>query len=246
MQASNVSNEVVGNGRMQSPTDAPPEAWWRLSSGVREPAMNMAVDEALLEVASGWDCPVFRTYGWDRPAATFGYFQRFSEVAAMVDLRPLIRRPTGGGVVPHDTDWTYSVVVPPVHAWYRLSAVESYQRMHRWLQAAFGRMEVHTELADCCDPRGAGQCFVGADRYDLLCSGRKIAGAAQRRNRHGLLIQGSVQPPRSSLARMDWESAMMSVANVQWSPFVVDPALEARIGELAAGRYALPSYNEKR
>ena len=47
-----------------------------------------------------------RFYAWLEPAATFGYFQRFAEVERMTLLRPLLRRPTGGGLVPHAADWT--------------------------------------------------------------------------------------------------------------------------------------------
>ena len=36
---------------------------------------------------------------------------------------------------------------------------------------------------------------MGYEKFDLLWHGKKIAGAAQRRDKSGLLIQGSVQPP---------------------------------------------------
>ncbi len=37
----------------------------------RAAALNMAIDEALLEIATG---PVIRFYKWDHPALSFGYF----------------------------------------------------------------------------------------------------------------------------------------------------------------------------
>jgi hypothetical protein len=46
-----------------------------------------------------------------------------------------------------------------------------------------------------------GACFAGHERFDLLWRGRKIAGAAQRRNQLGLLIQGSVQLPPAAFLR---------------------------------------------
>ena len=57
----------------------------------------MACDEVLLEAALRLAQPIVRLYGWTEPAATFGYFQKYAEVEAMTELRPLIRRPTGGG-----------------------------------------------------------------------------------------------------------------------------------------------------
>ena len=101
----------------------------------------MALDEALLEATTSLGRPVLRFYGWTEPAATFGYFQRYDDIARTTHLRPLIRRPTGGGLVAHDADWTYSVVIPPTHPWHALSAVDSYRRMHEWVRAAFAKLD---------------------------------------------------------------------------------------------------------
>src|SRR5436189_4258680 len=68
-------------------------------------AMNMAIDEALLEHAK---IPLIRFYRWYSPALSFGYFGRFSDVAEHADVRDLVRRWTGGGIVFHGDDLTYS------------------------------------------------------------------------------------------------------------------------------------------
>src|SRR5882724_2282408 len=123
--------------------------WFLLNSGRCDSAFNMALDEALLEAVSRLGKPVLRFYGWTEPAASFGYFQKYSEVERATHLRPLIRRPTGGGLVPHDADWTYSAVFPPGHEWYLLKAEESYRRIHDWLRLAFAELKVETALAPC-------------------------------------------------------------------------------------------------
>ena len=221
-----------------------------VNSGRNDAAFNMAVDEALLEAMPRWRVPVLRFYGWTERAASFGYFQKFADVERATLLRPLVRRPTGGGLVPHDADWTYSVAFPTNHEWYSTSAVESYQRIHEWIRAAFGKMNVATELASCCRKSEPGQCFVGYEKFDVLWQGRKIAGAAQRRNKLGLLIQGSVQPPPVSLARGDWESAMHAVGaevlGAEWAEAKPDADFSARVAELARVKYSQKSYNEKR
>jgi hypothetical protein len=53
--------------------------------------------------------------------------------------------------------------------------------------------------------------FFRLRKSDVLWHGKKIAGAAQRRNKLGLLIQGSVQPPPISLSPPDWQKAMCDV-----------------------------------
>jgi lipoate-protein ligase A len=220
--------------------------WLLLDSGPCGAAFNMAMDETLLEMLLQLQKPVLRFYGWTEPAATFGYFQRFAEVEQAISLRPLIRRPTGGGIVPHDADWTYSLTFPPGHEWHRLLAEESYRRAHEWIQSAFARLGIETELATCCKKSAPGQCFVGHEKFDLLWHGQKVAGAAQRRNKLGLLIQGSVQPPPLQLNRKDWEPAMCAVAGGEWLNLVPEPALLARADELTARKYAQRDHLERR
>ena len=166
------------------------------------------------------------------------------------DSLPLVRRPTGGGLVPHDADWTYSLAFPPGDAWYSLSATDSYRRVHEWIQAAFARLGLATDLAPSCLKTQAGQCFAGWEKFDVLWRGQKVAGAAQRRTRDGLLIQGSVQPPRLSQARANWEQAMCdegcSGQGAKWVEFKPDAPLAERAQELVRQKYSQASYNQKR
>jgi lipoate-protein ligase A len=232
--------------------------WLRLNSGACPAAFNMALDEALLESMSRLGRPVLRFYGWTEPAATFGYFQKYADVERTTHLRPLIRRSTGGGIVPHDADWTYSLAFPPGHEWHSLKAEESYRRVHEWIQSAFAKLNMETELAPRSqksairNPQSAIGCFVGHEKFDVLWHGGKIAGAAQRRNQLGLLIQGSVQS-RSigiSIARPDWQKAMGDVGRVEfgveWSDFAPDETLRERAEFLAKQKYSQPVFIRKR
>jgi lipoate-protein ligase A len=225
------------------------DSWYLMRSAPCASPLNMAVDETLLLSMPRLERPVLRFYGWIEPAATFGYFQKFQDVESLTALRPLIRRPTAGGIVPHDKDWTYSLAFPAGHEWYALKAVESYRRVHEWLQSAFAHLGVETEVAPCCAKAAPGQCFIGHEQYDLLWQGRKIAGAAQRRTRLGLLIQGSVQPPPLRITRRDWENSFCRSgpgAQVTWVSLDLDSTLRGEAEALAAKRYALDSYNQKR
>ena len=226
------------------------ETWYLLDSGAGGPAWNMALDEALLEFAPQTGRPVLRFYGWLEPAATFGYSQKYVEIEKLTRLRPLARRPTGGGLVPHDADWTYSLVFPPGHFWCRFKAVESYRRVHEWVRDAFAKMGVAATLSPASQKEIPSQCFTGAEKDDVLWQGRKIAGAAQRRTRDGLLIQGSVQPPPIGLEREQWERAMCEIARtrfcVQWQPMPTHGKIEELANELRLRKYSQPSYNRKR
>ena len=231
-----------------------------LNSGKCGAAFNMALDEALLENISQLGKPVLRFYGWTEPAATFGYFQKFSEVERAILLRPLIRRPTGGGIVPHDADWTYSFVVPPNHEWYSLKAIESYCRIHEWIQNAFAKLKIETELASeskVQSPKSkvVSACFISYEKSDVLWRGKKIAGAAQRRNKSGLLIQGSIQPPlfqKSEVGgrRPDFENAVRAVAvenfKIKWENLSLNEEFRSHVQELSRQKYSQNNYNQKR
>ncbi len=216
---------------------------WHSQAG--SPAWNMAADELLLQHTAALGQAIMRFYSWDQPSASFGYFQRFTDVEALTDLRPILRRPTAGGLVRHaENEWTYSLIFPPTHPWWQLKAEESYHRVHVWVRRAFEDCGVATELCPEARPAGAGQCFVGAEKNDLLHCGNKIAGAAQRRNRDGLLIQGSVQAKSTGINRKAWEKSML--AESDWSEWEPEETFTVETTALAKCKYSADTYNQKR
>lgn len=195
-------------------------------------AENMAVDFLLLQRYPESAAPRFRHYEWRGPAFTFGFSQKISFVRAHLpagETCDLCRRPTGGGLVDHRHDWTYSLVLPRGHALYDERATLSYRAVHECLAAALSALGQPAAVKQECDPDvggselardespesrasslpppaiGPGVCFQRAELHDVVNSvtGAKIAGAAQKRNRHGLLFQGSIG--KSAVGPVDWE-----------------------------------------
>jgi lipoate-protein ligase A len=107
-----------------------------------------------------------------------------------------------------------------------------------------------TELAGHTFHTTPGQCFVGAEQFDVLHQGAKVAGAAQRRSRQGLLIQGSIQPPAFALDRRHWQTQMLQTATRQWQVTWERINLPDPVGvsaaELAVTKYSQDKHNRKR
>lgn len=182
-------------------------------------AENMATDFLLLQRYPKPGVARFRHYGWRGPAWTFGYSQKIAFVRTQLppDANPneICRRPTGGGVVDHRDDWTYALVIPRGYALEELRATESYRRVHECLATALCAQGVPAVVKTSCEPPAeseqacgpAGVCFQRAELYDVVHgdTGEKIAGAAQKRNKHGLLFQGSLWRPAAGAAPVDWD-----------------------------------------
>lgn len=171
-------------------------------------AANMAADFALLQRYPAESAARFRHYGWQNPAVSFGYSQKWADVAQLYPNLECIRRPTGGGIVDHAADWTYCLVIPHAHPSYDQPAPLTYRLIHEALAEALGQQGIPAALQpeDREDAKGAvGVCFQQAEAHDviLLPAGGKVAGAALKRNKRGLLLQGSVS--RSPLERVVWE-----------------------------------------
>lgn len=162
-------------------------------SELRSAALNMAVDEALLETAAS---PTLRFYRWRGPALSFGYFGSYADVADQRGHREIVRRWTGGGVVPHGGDLTYSVIIPASHPFFARSSLAIYSDLHEAIRGALKANGIDATLANSVSPKASEDCFANAVRADVISEGRKIAGAAHRRSRAGLLHQGSIQNAR--------------------------------------------------
>ena len=154
---------------------------------------NMECDQRMLEVAS---IPTLRVYRWAPQWASFGYFgNELAAAQALAHKRNWVRRPTGGGVVDHDEDWTYSLAIPSGHELAQLRGSASYHFIHQALCAALNQEGIGEFCLETRQPvASALTCFTSPVTFDVVdASGEKWAGAGQRRYRHGLLHQGSVR-----------------------------------------------------
>lgn len=217
-------------------------------------AMNMAIDEALLEYAT---IPLIRFYRWRSSALSFGYFGRFTDIARYQCERDLVRRWTGGGIVFHGEDLTYSLVIPASDTAFAESSISIYEKIHLALCDALretGQPAVVVADAD----RGPGSatvatrtgisdagynCFANPVRADVMIDGRKIAGAAQRRTRRGLLQQGSIQGIEFGNSLTEQFPQALSTNCRERK---VDEEILSRASKLAEQKYGTESWLRKR
>lgn len=217
---------------------------WRLIlDGASAAAYNMAVDEALLREVKA---PILRIYNWEADAQTLGYFQKWTDAIPGV---PFVRRYTGGGLVDHRQDQTYTVVLPRDHDWMKLATPESYSKIHEGVLAAIQRIGIASQLAPCCDDNESNACFQKAVKYDITApSGAKLSGAAQRRTREGMLHQGSIllpDPTQNEALRQVLAQAMGETLGFDWELSELTSEEAKRAQELAVERYATDAWNNR-
>ncbi len=158
-------------------------------------AWNMAVDEALLEESLRSGTIFLRLYRWSEPTVSLGYFQSETELRRDPRLAnlPSVRRLSGGGAILHHHEQTYSCSLPLSH---RL-AQQPY-RLYEEIHAVF--VSWLTECGVQVTARGRNSdrkeepflCFLREAAPDLVVSGHKILGSAQRRRRGAVLQHGSL------------------------------------------------------
>jgi lipoate-protein ligase A len=213
------------------------DAWHLLQSPPGAAAWNMAVDDALLQTAPSRGRALLRVYSWTLPAISFGYFQKVP--AAQATGHVLVRRPTGGGVVYHGADTTYTVIVPVGHPLHALSTHDAYCAIHRAVASALAaNAALHT--APVRSPAGSYECFQRPVHGDVVAAGQKLAGGAQRRTKTGMLHQGSIAAavPVAQLCRGFTESL-----GVVFEPYELSPAERELAARLTAEKYDTPAWN---
>jgi lipoyl(octanoyl) transferase len=161
----------------------PLEAW--------DGPMQMALDEVLLgEILR----PTLRIYAWSSPWVTFGYFQQIGAVRESYPGLPVVRRWTGGGMVEHGEDLTFSLMIPSGERMAAESPSALYQGVHGnlacWIRA---QVPMPVQLAGSDDLRTGASCFQAPVHDDLMLHGKKVLGGALRRSRGGVLYQGSLR-----------------------------------------------------
>lgn len=219
-------------------------------------ALNMARDLLLLESYPDPSVPRFRAYGWSEPAFTFGVSQRWGDYRPGVPADcSLVRRPTGGGLVSHLHDWTFALALPADHPACALEALESYGLVLRSLESALAAQG--QRVASVPSPSGSrafsapSVCAERPEPHDLVSpeGGAKVAGAAQKRGRDGLLLQGYVWRP--SLPGLDTgrlrDDFAEALAGALRSPVrsVGEPAHAKEVAAAAAAKFTSREWNER-
>jgi len=203
----------------------------------------MAVDEWLLGITK---TPVLRVYGWLGEWSSIGYFGKLSEAKASFPGIPCVRRWTGGGMVDHRADWTYTLVIPRGEKLTGLRGAESYRMIHALLAETLNAEGIGVRLSTGNEETGASLCFENPVSHDLVSlAGRKLAGAGQRRTSHGLLHQGSVAVAcelEKSKARAQRLAACLSA---NWHEIEHDPPSET-LAERVRERYGRPTWTQRR
>ena len=183
--------------------------WRLLFTPDVDPYMNMAIDEALTrKCIDSEDRPAtIRFYTWKETSCSIGYFQKMKDVLKNQNYKriPVVRRPTGGGIVYHGNDITFSIVkkrMQPgrqenITSFYKLigeSLLRGLERLgftctfylpeetsHRSAQERKPLNDNHTQQSFCS---------VTPTKYDIMIAGSKVAGYAARKSQGAVLCQG--------------------------------------------------------
>ena len=203
----------------------------------------MAVDEWLLQAIV---CPVLRVYQWEENWGSVGYFGNLEHAKRSFGSLQWVRRWTGGGTVDHRADWTYTLAIPTNEEFAKLRGAESYRLIHQALCRAVQAVDLIVRLSSGAGETGDSCCFVNPVEHDLVdASGRKIAGAGQRRTKLGLLHQGSVAGRLERAASVERANAFAATLAEAVEAFTGRPDPDD-LARRVTSRYGNPAWTERR
>ena len=222
-----------------------------LSSPELDVFAQMALDEALAQSKPNEFC--IRFFRWKGAGVTFGYAQRIREVEKVLPPgtgENYTRRPTGGGLVPHFDDVTFSCVFPDGGV---LRPLEIYRRLHTAILSGLRNTGLAATLCATNslpvpgEPRG-GQCFIRPVALDILTEAGKILGGAIRRYGDTVLYQGSLQLSDARPRATELEAAILRGLEEEWAlcwkPCGLSGSLQAAAADLET-KYRSPEWRRK-
>jgi lipoate-protein ligase A len=191
--------EIVSRGANGPPAESLMTSWQLLIEPRALPgSRNMAVDEFLFRSLDGNPRTYLRFYQWERPTASLGYTQNTAKVVDLDFCRrngiDIVRRITGGKLVLHHQEITYSVVSSDA-ATFTATLAGSYKLISRALLRGLELMGLAPTSADKAPPFYAKSdlpCFSHPAQDEIELGGRKIIGSAQKRSGTGFLQHGSI------------------------------------------------------
>ncbi|MGA1843126.1 MAG: biotin/lipoate A/B protein ligase family protein [bacterium] len=179
--------------------------WRMIDTGTGGPSENMALAEVMLQgCLEGKSQPGLHWYTWSAPAVTLGYFQDVEETVNRDACRTMgvrvVRRITGGRAVVHHRDLSFSLVFPSNSDMIPAGIRGSYRTIAQGFVEGLNSLGIKAYLADVWDAgslerqkrRLQPACFLTRISSEILVSGRKVIGFAQKRVGGWILMQGTI------------------------------------------------------
>jgi lipoyl(octanoyl) transferase len=164
-------------------------------TNINDAKMNMAIDKALSISYEKDDMPILRFYTWEN-SFTVGLGQ---DIEHYDDLKKIYKdnyskRITGGGVLFHGHDISYSLVLSNTE-FGNLSIKQSYEKICQFLLEFYKNLGLNPSFvkdSEYIKLKKNEFCQVGFEAYDIIVNGNKIGGNAQKRNKKLIFQHGSV------------------------------------------------------
>ncbi len=166
--------------------------WLFLDSPKQSALKNMQIDK---ELFLGCKKPVFRIYSWDEDSFTIGRFQKLEDIDNPRQYGSnWAQRITGGGLLLHGKDVSYTIVIPASMLGKR-GVKKSYEYLCRFLMDFYKKLGLSPAWAKDVMPDSLWHsdfCQEGFEPYDIIIEGKKIGGNAQKRSKDTILQHGSI------------------------------------------------------
>ena len=139
--------------------------------------------------------PLLHLYEWNSGSISHGFaiapWKYLNQATCQKENIDVVARPTGGGIVLHDYDYTFSLFLPSTHPLSALPLKQIYHKINQQLQQILLKSFSIEPMLSMTTQSGP-VCCAAAVEHDLVCHGKKLLGAALRKNNKVLLYQGSI------------------------------------------------------
>lgn len=159
---------------------------------------NMAVDDYLFSSLKEEPETFLRFYGWERPTASLGYSQPIKKVVDREYCQShgidIVRRITGGKLVLHHQELTYSICSSDTGL-FSDNLAGSYELISGALITGLRLMGLEPRQAEAAPVnyvKGNLPCFSYPAKDEIEVQGKKIIGSAQKREGTKFLQHGSL------------------------------------------------------
>ena len=193
---------------------------------------NMALDSEIFSRYLEDGVPVFRLYSWQAPSITYGISQQpdndIDIQSCARDGVQIAQRMTGGGVLFHHDEITYSLVCSKDDIGEDKKAFVAYRQICAFLMHFYKSLGLEPYFAidaedykNKCTPHEL--CSASREKYDIVINAKKIGGNAQKRKREAIFQHGSI--PLS----VDWEFTRRYIRNLPQNISLETTALDQEL-----------------